>query len=184
MWARPCAGEGTLQVWVEPITVQLNLSSPAPKLERLQCGSGFTPLFWKTPCDPSSYWWDLISPVVKISTSWPSELWLQMRVTFCGQHLLIFPWNKSMLTYVFWICNTWERQFPIPPSFSGVRPHLKHVEVPRIGIKLELQLLVYTTAIAMPDRSCICDLYHSPWQCRILNPLSKARDRTPHPHGY
>ena len=33
-------------------------------------------------------------------------------------------------------------------------------------------------ATAMLDLSCVCDLHHSSWQCRILNPLSEARDRT------
>ena len=31
---------------------------------------------------------------------------------------------------------------------------------------------------AMPDSSHVCDLHYSSWQCRILNPLSEARDRT------
>ena len=35
-----------------------------------------------------------------------------------------------------------------------------------------------TTVTAMPDLSCVCDLHHSTWQGRILNPLSEARDRT------
>jgi len=43
---------------------------------------------------------------------------------------------------------------------------------------LELQLLAYARATAFQDPSLICDLYHSSWQRRILNPLSKARDRT------
>ena len=33
-------------------------------------------------------------------------------------------------------------------------------------------------SIATPDPSHVCDLHHSSRQCRILNPLSKARDRT------
>ena len=33
-----------------------------------------------------------------------------------------------------------------------------HMEVPRVGNKLELQLLGYNTARAMWDLSCICDL--------------------------
>jgi len=37
---------------------------------------------------------------------------------------------------------------------------------------------LYTTATAMPDLSHICDLHHSSRQRQILNPLSKARDRT------
>ena len=58
------------------------------------------------------------------------------------------------------------------------------MEVPRLGVELELQLPACTTTTAMPDLTRVCDLYHSSWQCWILNPLmSRARDRT-HPHGY
>ena len=53
-----------------------------------------------------------------------------------------------------------------------------HVDVPRLGLKSELQLLVYTTAIPMPDPSCICDPHHSSRQHQILNPLSEGRDCT------
>ena len=42
--------------------------------------------------------------------------------------------------------------------------------------EMELQLLAYATA--RQDPSCVCDLNHSAWQCRILNPLSEARDQT------
>ena len=54
------------------------------------------------------------------------------------------------------------------------------MEVPRLGVKLELQLpaTATATATATPDQSRVCDLYHSSWQRWILNPLSKARDRT------
>ena len=52
------------------------------------------------------------------------------------------------------------------------------MEVPKLGVESELQLLAYTTATAMPDPSRVCDLHHSPWQRRILNPLSEARDQT------
>ena len=52
------------------------------------------------------------------------------------------------------------------------------MEVPRLGVDLELQLQAYTTAMATPDPSCICDLHSSLWQCWIPNPLSKARDQT------
>ena len=56
--------------------------------------------------------------------------------------------------------------------------HLWHMEVPRLGVKSELQLPVYTTATAMPGPSFICDLHHSPQQCQILNPLNEAWDET------
>ena len=57
-------------------------------------------------------------------------------------------------------------------------PHLQHMEVPRPGVKSELQLLVYTTATATGDLSCICNPHHSSWQRWILNPLSKTRNGT------
>ena len=50
------------------------------------------------------------------------------------------------------------------------------MEVPRLGVKPELQLSAYTTATAMPDLTCVCDLHHSSQQRQILNPLSKARE--------
>ena len=57
--------------------------------------------------------------------------------------------------------------------------HLWHMEVPRLGVGSELQVLVYTTAIARPNWSCICDLHHNSQQCQIFNPLSEARDMEP-----
>ena len=56
--------------------------------------------------------------------------------------------------------------------------HLQHVEVPKLGIKLELQLPAYARAIAMQDPSHVCDLHHSQQQCQIFNSLSKARNGT------
>ena len=48
-----------------------------------------------------------------------------------------------------------------------------------VELELELQLPAYTTATAtaMPYPSCICDLYHSLWQCWIFNPLREAREQ-------
>ena len=54
--------------------------------------------------------------------------------------------------------------------------HLWHMEVPRLGVELELQLPANATATATQDPSCICNLYLSRQQRRILNPLSEARD--------
>ena len=50
------------------------------------------------------------------------------------------------------------------------------MEVPRLGVQLELELPAYTRATATRDPSCVCDLHHSIRQHRILNQLSKARD--------
>ena len=60
--------------------------------------------------------------------------------------------------------------------FVSLGLHPQHMEVPRLGVEMELELLACSTA--MPDPSFICSLHHSSWQRQILNPLSKARDKT------
>ena len=57
-------------------------------------------------------------------------------------------------------------------------PHPWHIEIYRLGVKSELQLVASATATAIPDPSCVCDLHHSSQQNQILNPLSEPRDRT------
>ena len=57
-------------------------------------------------------------------------------------------------------------------------PHPWHMEGPRLGVKLELHLPTYATAIAMPNPRHVCHWHHSSWQHWILNPLSEARDQT------
>ena len=52
------------------------------------------------------------------------------------------------------------------------------MDVPRLGVELELQLLACTIAPAMQDLSLIYHLLHSLRQHWILNPLSRAKDRT------
>ena len=60
--------------------------------------------------------------------------------------------------------------------FLGLHP--QHMEVPRLGVESELYLQAYTIATAMWNPNQVCDLHHSSQQCRILNPLSEARDQT------
>ena len=50
------------------------------------------------------------------------------------------------------------------------------MEVTRLGVESELQLLASAVATAIWDPSRVCDLHHSSQQRRILNPLNKARD--------
>ena len=52
------------------------------------------------------------------------------------------------------------------------------MEVPRLGVQLELQLPAYTTATAMWDLNHVCYLHHSSRQCGSLNPLREARGQT------
>ena len=104
--------------------------------------------------------------------------------------------DQLPLRHVDWLagCDNWTKRRrgkknnekvieDIPLSFIFLNQYLCvcvnlwHMEVPRLGVQCELQLLAYTTATAVPDRRCICDLHCSP-QHQILNPLSEARDRT------
>ena len=52
------------------------------------------------------------------------------------------------------------------------------MEVPRLGVESDLQLLGYPPATAMQDLSHVCNLHHSSQQHQIPNPLREARDRT------
>ena len=54
---------------------------------------------------------------------------------------------------------------------------LQRMEVPRLGVELQLLLPAHATA-TMQELSLVCDLYHSSRQCQILNPLSEARGQT------
>ena len=54
--------------------------------------------------------------------------------------------------------------------FLGLYPW--HMEIPKLGVESELQLLAYATARAMLDLNHICSQHHTLWQCQ----LSEARD--------
>ena len=53
------------------------------------------------------------------------------------------------------MANTWNVEFFFFLSFF-LKPHLRHMGVPRLGVKSELQLLAYPTATAMTDPSHVC----------------------------
>ena len=71
------------------------------------------------------------------------------------------------------LSRTCQRNWPTDQGFGQERPlrfwsrlfflglHLQHLEVPGLGVMLELQLLACTTGTAMPDPSHIHDLHHS-----------------------
>ena len=56
-----------------------------------------------------------------------------------------------------------------------LEPQVQHMQVPKLGVESELQLLAYTTATAMQHLSRICNPHHSSRQRQILNPLTGAR---------
>ena len=64
--------------------------------------------------------------------------------------------------------------FFFPSFFLFLGLHLQHMEIPRLGVESELHLLAYTTVTAIQDPSHICNLHHSSWQHRILNPLRSS----------
>ena len=72
--------------------------------------------------------------------------------------------------------NLYSSFFFIIIIFEGPLPW--HMEVPRLGVKLELQLLVYVTATATWNLTHVCDLHHGSWQRWIPDPLSESRDQT------
>ena len=63
-------------------------------------------------------------------------------------------------------------------SFCFLGPLMQLMKAPRLGVELELQLLAYTTATAMPGMSCVCNPHHSSQQCQIPKPMSKSKDWT------
>ena len=91
-------------------------------------------------------------------------------------------WAKYDVSWSFLQCIWYKRHlksiFFLFSFFFFLGSNSQHREVPKLGIKLELQLPAYTIAAATPDLSCICDLDCSSRQCQILNPLSRARDWT------
>ena len=116
----------------------------------------------------------------------PASSWILVRFisTAVQQEL-----RKSMFWILIWFLGSTFQSFDILSLywshglcyfilflFLGLHP--QHMEVPRCGVKSELPLPAYITPTATLDPCCICDLHHCSWQCRILNPLSKAREWT------
>ena len=104
----------------------------------------------------SSAWWQEANQAnTKLIPDWRGQ----------GGRVTVAEWSGAGLT-----------SLSIAIFFFFLGPRLWHMEVPRLGIELELQLPAYTTATALWDQSHVFDLYHSSRQCQILSPLSKARD--------
>ena len=75
------------------------------------------------------------------------------------------------------VSSTPHRSAALLLLFCFLGPQVRHMELPRLGVKLELQLPVPAPAPApatttpTQDLSRLCDLHHSSQQCWILNPL-------------
>ena len=71
-----------------------------------------------------------------------------------------------------WGMNTTTPWMGFLGFFALFRAVPQYMEIPRLGVELELQLQAYDTATATLDPSCICSLCCSLQQCQILNPLN------------
>ena len=67
--------------------------------------------------------------------------------------------------------------------FFFLGPHLRDIEVPRLGVKLELELPAYTTATATRDLSGVCDLITAQGNAGSLTHEQDQGMNRP-PHGY
>ena len=52
------------------------------------------------------------------------------------------------------------------------------MEIPRLVVESELQLLASATATVIQDLSSVYNPHHSSWHCWILDLLSEARNQT------
>ena len=80
----------------------------------------------------------------------------------------LFLPSRTCINWILDILNNLNVSYLIFFFFFFSGPHPWHMEVPRLGVDLEPQLPAYTIAMATPDPSCICDLYHSSQQHRSL----------------
>ena len=109
-------------------------------------------------CSPGTYW-TLRQIYACIFSFNPNST---RKIVFGFWFLRGFFWWFFLFCFVFVFC------------FLGLHSQ----KVPKLGVKLELQLLAYTTATATQDLSRICKLHHRSQQCQILKALSKTRDQT------
>ena len=54
--------------------------------------------------------------------------------------------------------------------FVFLGPHVQHMEIPRLGVESELQLVAYATATAALDPSHVYDLHCSVGSLAVLDP--------------
>ena len=92
-------------------------------------------------------------------------------------HHFTLPTTVNEGHHIFFL-HIFANTFYLLSSFLFLGGTCMDVEVPRLGVESELHPLAYTTATATPDPSCIYDLHHSSWQCRIPNLLNESRDQT------
>ena len=121
----------------------------------------------------------------------PKPGWASWKEYLCCSHLLVFSgraWDliAALLGTQLWSQRGRKKRIQCRYFLSFfffcflffIELHHQHLEVPRLEVKLELQLPGYAIATAKSDPRHLCDLYHSSRQRRLPYPLSKAGDWT------
>ena len=126
----------------------------------------FSLLIWLSPCKKKA-----VEGIVVTSSVMNICFTNNSFILCCFLHLsaytTVVPLHVKLIVHVpfcVWVCV--------------LGPHEQHMEVPGLGVELELLRPPYSTATATSALSCICDLHHSLQQHQILNPQwSEARDQ-------
>ena len=113
-------------------------------LEMVPPSRSFSPHFCFPYTGNSPQSWDIIEPSLYhkhtacLTNECMSDYWLRVLDKSC---------NVAMFKYVL----VRDRKEDLERFFLFLGPHPWHMEVPRLGVELELQLLAYNTATATPD---------------------------------
>ena len=113
--------------------------------------------------------WSLANPQICEWTQWRSAKlpnWPPMTKNMWAINRMLYHWGFVIVSFFL-------------GGGGGGRQQLRHMGFPRLGVELELQLPVHSTATAMPNPGCVCNIYYSSWQHWILKPRSEARDLLP-----
>ena len=105
------------------------------------------------------------------------------QINHCQCSLCIFSKDSIPRKYNtilgLYFMSLWYTNFFFFFFFFAFQGHTHSIlEVPRPRVRLDLQVLAYTTAIAIQGPSHVWDLHRSSWQHQISDPLSEVRDQT------
>ena len=128
--------------------------------------------------------------IVIVTSSFPFAKNCKCLFFIAEFQFVLFYGSSTFLNFfvitIFYFLNSLELNIPLFMKldffsfffFCFLGPHSRHIEVPRLGVDLELQLPGCTTASTPPDLSQVYNLHHSSRQCSILNQLSEAGHQT------
>ena len=147
-------------------------------------------LFSLTPCclneglgssTNTGPWNNLQNRATKQGTREPESLikrnhytiWTTTSALLCRRDKICISFKPVVLIFYNRLIKLSVRDQRVIFFFFFLGPHLWHMEVPRLGVKLGPQLPAYTTDTATWDPTRVCNLYHSSQQYQILNPWAR-----------